>query len=136
MPSVPNPLADEIDRRIEASPDHRTDAIRRIRREYSRRLESAPPGEVLDLADALVERRRWVAYELVHHHPGAFAALDVATVTRLGRASTAGAPSTRSAATSPDPRGGSGASPTLPCTSGRGRRIAGGGARRSSRPCP
>jgi len=85
MPSVPNPLADEIDRRIEASPDHRTVAIRRIRREYSQRLQPAPPGEVLDVADALVERRRWVAYELVHHHPGALAALDRETVTRLGR---------------------------------------------------
>jgi 3-methyladenine DNA glycosylase AlkD len=82
---VSGPLADEIDARIVALPDRRTATIRRVRREYSRRLRGAPPGEVLALSDALVDRHRWVAYELLYHHPGAMALLDVARVERLGR---------------------------------------------------
>jgi 3-methyladenine DNA glycosylase AlkD len=77
--------ADEIDRRIRALADPAVDSIRGIRREYSRRLREASPAEVLALADALVERQRWVAYELVYHHPGALSALDPAQVVRLGR---------------------------------------------------
>ncbi len=37
------------------------------------------------MALALVDRRRWVAYELVHHHRAALAGLGEAEVVRLGR---------------------------------------------------
>ncbi|HEU4397178.1 MAG TPA: DNA alkylation repair protein [Actinomycetota bacterium] len=78
-------IADEIDRRIRALPEQKTEPIRRVRREYSKRLRAAPAEEVLALALALVDRQRWVAYELLYHHPGGLAVLDVDDVERLGR---------------------------------------------------
>jgi 3-methyladenine DNA glycosylase AlkD len=77
-------LAAEIDRRIRALPDQRVDSIRAVRREYSNLLRSAPAGRVLSLALALVGRQRWVAYELLYHHPGALDCLDAHGVERLG----------------------------------------------------
>jgi 3-methyladenine DNA glycosylase AlkD len=78
-------LAEEIDRRISALSDRRTESIRGIRREYSRRLRERPATEVLELADALVDRHRWVAYELLYHHPTGLSLLDIERVERLGR---------------------------------------------------
>lgn len=43
-------LADEIDRRIRELPRAGVEPVRRIRREYSRRLRAAPAGAVLALA--------------------------------------------------------------------------------------
>src|SRR5918999_480684 len=78
-------VADEIDRRIRALPDGRTEAIRAVRREYSARLRGAPPEQVLAVAESLVARQRWVAYELLHDHARGIAVLDVERVERLGR---------------------------------------------------
>jgi 3-methyladenine DNA glycosylase AlkD len=78
-------LAAEIDRRVRTLPEPSTEAIRRVRREHSRRLRSAPAEQVLALALALLERQRWVAYELLAHHPGGLACLDTERVERLGR---------------------------------------------------
>jgi 3-methyladenine DNA glycosylase AlkD len=78
-------LANEIDGRIRALPDQTTASIRRIRREYSTRLRSAPAVEVLAVADALVDRRRWVAYELLYYHPSRLSGLGAEQVERLGR---------------------------------------------------
>jgi 3-methyladenine DNA glycosylase AlkD len=78
-------LADEVDSRIRALPDARTESIRRVRREYSARLRGAPGEDVLALAHDLVHRQRWVAYELLYHHAGALALLDREHVERLGR---------------------------------------------------
>jgi hypothetical protein len=78
-------LAAEIDDRIRALPAPSTEAVRRVRRDYSRRLRSVPPEQVLALALVLVDRRRWVAYELVSFHPGGLACLDAGRVERLGR---------------------------------------------------
>jgi 3-methyladenine DNA glycosylase AlkD len=78
-------LAAEIDRRIRAVPAPSAEPIRRVRREYSRRLRPAPAEQVLQLAMELVDRQRWVAYELLAHHPGGLACLDVRRVERLGR---------------------------------------------------
>jgi 3-methyladenine DNA glycosylase AlkD len=77
-------LAGEIDRRIERLPEQTVEPIRAVRREYSERLRGAPAEQVLDLALALVGRRRWVAYELLYHHPGGLERLDAAVVERLG----------------------------------------------------
>lgn len=77
-------LAGEIDRRIEQSPERTVEPIRAVRREYSERLRGAPDERVVDLALALVGRRRWVAYELLFHHPGALERLDARVVERLG----------------------------------------------------
>ena len=78
-------LATEIDRRIRELPDQRTESIRRIRREFSAQLRGASAGDVLALAQTLVERQRWVAYELLYHHPSGLSVLDIEQVERLGR---------------------------------------------------
>jgi 3-methyladenine DNA glycosylase AlkD len=78
-------IAEEIDGRIRALPERSVEAVRRLRREYSKRLRSAPAEEVLALALALLDRHRWVAYELLYHHPGGVASLGVEQVERLGR---------------------------------------------------
>src|SRR5687768_10133600 len=78
-------LADEIDRQIRRLPDQTTDSIRRVRREYSKQLRDMSPSEVLAIAEALVDRQRWVAYELIYHHPGGLLVLGIEQVERLGR---------------------------------------------------
>jgi 3-methyladenine DNA glycosylase AlkD len=78
-------LADEIDSRIRDLPSQATESIRRVRRDYSRRLHGLSGEEILALADALVDRHRWVAYELLYHHPDGFAAIGVREVERLAR---------------------------------------------------
>jgi 3-methyladenine DNA glycosylase AlkD len=78
-------LAAEIDSRIRELPDRSTASVRGVRREYSRRLRRAPAPDVLELVDALVPAQRWVAYELLYHHPAALALLDAERVERLGR---------------------------------------------------
>jgi hypothetical protein len=78
-------LAGEIDRRIRALPGQGVAPVRRVRREYSKRLRAAPAEELVALALALLERHRWVGYELVYHHPGGLASLSAGAVERLGR---------------------------------------------------
>jgi 3-methyladenine DNA glycosylase AlkD len=78
-------LAAEIDARIWALPEQSTEAVRRVRREYSRRLKNVPASEVLALAYALRDRQRWIAYELLYEHPSRLAGLGVAEVERLGQ---------------------------------------------------
>jgi 3-methyladenine DNA glycosylase AlkD len=78
-------IAAEIERRIRALPERGVEPARRVRREYSKRLRAVPAGEVVALALALVDRHRWVGYELLYHHPGGLAALGVDEVERLGR---------------------------------------------------
>lgn len=77
-------LAEEIDRRIRELPDQKTEPIRRVRREYSQRLRPATGRTVVDLAHELVDKHRWVAYELVCYHPNALSRLSVRDVERLG----------------------------------------------------
>ena len=78
-------LADEIDREIRALPAPTVQAVRAVRRAWSKRLRTAPAALVLALAMGLADRQRWVAYELLCHHPGGLAGLEVADVARLGR---------------------------------------------------
>jgi 3-methyladenine DNA glycosylase AlkD len=78
-------LAEQIALRIRALPEQRTQPIRRVRREYSKRLQAAPADAVVALAMALLDRHRWVAYELIYHHPGGLACLRADDVERLGQ---------------------------------------------------
>lgn len=78
-------VAREIDRRIRALPRQTTQPIRAVRREYSARLRDTHGAQVLAVADALVDSQRWVAYELVYHHPDAQRRLDADRVVRFGR---------------------------------------------------
>jgi 3-methyladenine DNA glycosylase AlkD len=78
-------LATEIDQRIRSLPDQTTEPKRQMRREYSRRLRDVSAADVLALAEALVPRQRWVAYELLYHHPSRLAGLNTEAVERLGQ---------------------------------------------------
>ena len=78
-------LAEEIDERIRALPDRSTEPVRAVRRAYSRRLRDASAAQVLDLATALLDRHRWVAYEILYHHAAALSGLRAEDVERLGR---------------------------------------------------
>jgi 3-methyladenine DNA glycosylase AlkD len=78
-------LATEIDRQIRTLPAPTIHSIRGVRRDHSRRLRAVPASAVAALAMALVDRQRWVAYELLYHHPGGLAALGVEEVERQGR---------------------------------------------------
>ena len=78
-------LADEIDRCIRSLPDQSTAPVRRLRQEYSARLRHADAPTVLAVAEALVSRQRWVAYELLYYHPSRLAGVDIAVVERLGQ---------------------------------------------------
>jgi 3-methyladenine DNA glycosylase AlkD len=82
-------IAEAIDRDIGALEERSTQAIRQVRRAYSKRLKGAAPEEALAVALALVERgalrARWVAYELVYHHPQGFDGIGIDEVEALGR---------------------------------------------------
>jgi 3-methyladenine DNA glycosylase AlkD len=81
-------LLAEIDARIAATPLV-TAPLRRLRREYTRRVAQAQPREVVALAGRLMGRggiaRRFVACELVYHHAGALASLTARDLERFGR---------------------------------------------------
>lgn len=82
-------LAREIRERIVSEGAVRTDEIRRIRRLYSKSLAAEGARAILDLADDLLAAggivTRFVAYELVFHHPAAQASLTEKEVKKLGR---------------------------------------------------
>ncbi|MCA1573196.1 MAG: DNA alkylation repair protein [Acidobacteria bacterium] len=75
--------------RVSALPEQKTDAIREVRREFSRRLAKAPSELIIRLALRLTRRRvmslRFVAYELVQHHKPAFGSLNARSLEELGR---------------------------------------------------
>jgi 3-methyladenine DNA glycosylase AlkD len=81
-------LADEIVARLNALPDQSAQPVRRLRREYSRQLASAPAADVFAVAERLLDpprshMRRFVAYELIAQHRAARAQLDAEMVERL-----------------------------------------------------
>jgi 3-methyladenine DNA glycosylase AlkD len=82
-------LAEEIDERLSNMPGAATDALREVRCEFSRRLKDAAPHVVIELAALLLEVRkieyRFIAYELIHHHPSALSHLTAWQLEQLGR---------------------------------------------------
>ncbi len=78
-------LAEEIDRRVRELSQPTVESIRGVRREFSEQVRGLPAEQVLELALALAGRQRWVAYELLYHHPGGLERLDVRQVERLGQ---------------------------------------------------
>jgi 3-methyladenine DNA glycosylase AlkD len=66
-------LAEEIGKRLRCLAKFDAESIRAVRREFSRRLLSAAPRVVIELACLLVKEPRFeyrlVACELLHHHP-------------------------------------------------------------------
>jgi 3-methyladenine DNA glycosylase AlkD len=83
-PLDPAAVAAEIDREVRALPAPGVQSVRAVRRAWSRRLRAAPAEAVVAVAMALFDRQRWVAYELLYHHPGALDHLGVEEVERLG----------------------------------------------------
>jgi len=83
------PLAEEIIDRLRQLAGRPTREIRAMRREFSKRLKSAPPSEVMCIAAKLLETPsgvyRFVAYELVHHHKAALSQLSAKDLEELGR---------------------------------------------------
>jgi hypothetical protein len=67
----------------------RTEAVRTVRREYSKRIAKSSTEIVIELASRLVDRSqspfRFVAYELVLHHKEALSCLDAKKLESLGR---------------------------------------------------
>src|SRR5271157_756608 len=82
-------LAREIEGLICASPSAPVPVLRAIRRAFSRRLRDAPPqfviGLALRLCGTLQPGHRFVAYELIRHHPEAPLHIGARQVERLGR---------------------------------------------------
>jgi 3-methyladenine DNA glycosylase AlkD len=80
-------FADRIEAELRALPVQNARNVRALRRKYSRELRHAEARYVLRLAGELLARRdcRWMAYDLIGCHKGAFGALGPADVERLGR---------------------------------------------------
>jgi 3-methyladenine DNA glycosylase AlkD len=82
-------IAAEAARRISANPGGSVAHYRRLRRGLSLELRGAPAGGVIGAACSLSQDprdwHRFVAYELVRHHPGAAALLNARTLARLAR---------------------------------------------------
>jgi 3-methyladenine DNA glycosylase AlkD len=80
-------IAAEVRGRISAQPGTSVAHYRRLRRELSRELRGAPASAVIGAACALArdprDWHRFVAYELVKHHPGAPALLDARALEKL-----------------------------------------------------
>jgi 3-methyladenine DNA glycosylase AlkD len=83
----PHELAMNIIAELESLPEMRTAPMRRVRKQYSKRLRFEPAAFVLDLAHSIINagRHRWVAYELIHDHPDAFHSLNREKLEDLGR---------------------------------------------------
>lgn len=83
----PITAAAEIDAEIQALPDPNTPNVRAIRKKYSRRFQNTSPAFMLNLAWELMSNygERWVAYELIASHKGAYASLDEAALEKFGR---------------------------------------------------
>jgi 3-methyladenine DNA glycosylase AlkD len=81
----PPALAADLDRRIRGLATPGVGPVRSVRREYTRLLRDEPAAVVISLADAVVDRYSWVAYELIHYHPAALRAVTPAQVVRLAR---------------------------------------------------
>ena len=83
-------LAEEIDERLSSlAGGAATAELREVRREFTHRLKDAAPHVVLELADLLIDvpqtAYRFIAYELIHHHPAALSHLNAWQLEQLGR---------------------------------------------------
>ena len=81
-------LTNEIQARIRALPELKTQDVRAVRRDFSKRLANTDPDYVMKLALNLLKLSvfefRFIAYELVQHHRAALSSLNAATLEKLG----------------------------------------------------
>jgi 3-methyladenine DNA glycosylase AlkD len=81
----------EIDTRLRALPSLKTENVRAVRREFSKRLAKTSPQLVIAIALRLLNldrpgfEYRFVAYELVCHHRAALSSLGEKDLTLLGQ---------------------------------------------------
>ena len=82
-------LAEEIDERLSSLASATTAELREVRREFTHRLKDAAPHVVIELANLLIDvpqtAYRFIAYELIHHHPAALSHLNAWQLEQLGR---------------------------------------------------
>ncbi len=82
-------LSEEIVERVRGLRRARTEDLRALRREFSKRLKDAAPHVVIELAYLLLDEPgflfRFVAYELLQHHLAALHHLRAWDLERLGR---------------------------------------------------
>jgi 3-methyladenine DNA glycosylase AlkD len=80
----PEAIAAAIRAEIEGLPRRDTPSIRVLRKTWSATVKAADALEVIALAQALErtapQEGKWVAYELIRHHTGAFAAVGATEV--------------------------------------------------------
>lgn len=84
----PTEIADQICEAIKLLPSRSVPAIRTVRREFSARLKDRSAEDIYQIALALLDRRRWVGYELLYYHPSHLQGLDDAKVEKLGEGMT------------------------------------------------
>jgi 3-methyladenine DNA glycosylase AlkD len=81
-------FTEEIQARIHALPELKTQDVRAVRRDFSKRLANLDPDFVMKLAMNLLKLSafefRFIAYELVQHHRATLSSLDAATLEKLG----------------------------------------------------
>ena len=80
-------LVEEIEARVEGLPVRNAPALRRLRREYSKRIEALAPRDVVKIATALIAGRRvprFIGDELIASRPDAIATLDLTQLAHLG----------------------------------------------------
>ena len=106
-------LVADIRRQIAAAANRNVAGLRTVRREFSRTLRTTQPDIVLELALRLVGESqsefhyRFLAYELVAHHPATLSSCESNRSNSSVQASITGQPSTRLVRTFPARRGGS-----------------------------
>jgi 3-methyladenine DNA glycosylase AlkD len=81
-------LTEEIQSRVRALPLGRVADLRAVRREFSKLLKDAHPDLIFKVALNLLRQTgidyRFIAYELVQHHPATMAGLKTQTIEKLG----------------------------------------------------
>ena len=96
--SAPLDAAAQVAAEIDALPVRTTPAVRKVRRDHSRKLRTADAAFVVEVARALLARDRatrdrangggslrWVAYELIRNHKPAFQSINDGLLNELGQ---------------------------------------------------
>ncbi len=71
---------------LESLPESNTVPMRKLRLKYSKKLSDEDAAYVLEVAHMILNsgKHRWIAYELIHDHPGAFHSLNSESLEVLG----------------------------------------------------
>jgi hypothetical protein len=80
-------LVEEIEARVESIPVRDTQALRALRREYSKRIAAVPAGDVVKIASALIVHRRvprFIGDELIASRADALGTIDRSQLKHLG----------------------------------------------------